>query len=118
MEEETSGELLPAAIPAVEAGAVPAWQGELCGEVEGSDNGEPCCMLLTAADSLESCVFPELQVRSSERRHQDKMAWPPATPFLEKLGVPAGPDLIGRIGKKVEEGKINYLSVGLCLELR
>ena len=46
------------------------------------------------------------------------MAWPPATPFLEKLGVPAGPDLMGRIGKKVEEGKINYLSVGLCLELR
>ena len=46
------------------------------------------------------------------------MAWPPDTPCLEKLGVAPGPDLLERIGKKVEDGEITYMSVGLCLELR
>ena len=44
--------------------------------------------------------------------------WPPATPLLGKLGIILGPDMLQSVMAKVDAGRIKYLSIGMCLELR
>lgn len=44
--------------------------------------------------------------------------WPPATPLLGKLGIVLGPDMLQSVMATVDAGRIKYLSIGMCLELR
>ena len=44
--------------------------------------------------------------------------WPPGTPLLGLLGVVLGPDMLQSVMATVDPGRINYLSIGMCLELR
>ena len=44
--------------------------------------------------------------------------WPPLTPVLGKLGIVLGPNMVQSVMASVDAGRIQYLTIGMGLELR
>lgn len=44
--------------------------------------------------------------------------WPPPTPLLQQLSILPGPDMEQRVMACVDDGTIQHLEIGPCLELR
>ena len=44
--------------------------------------------------------------------------WPPATPLLGKLSIVLGTDMLQAVMATVDAGRIKYLFIGICLEMK